>query len=874
MRSSPVGLPQHISLPATFLFLALAALPIAGCSCSEGFPAPDADEGGIAEAGVDAADANDGGIATETCGNAVFDEFEACEKNADNTVSPALRCICDDGNPCTLDGCLEGTSADDCTCVCDPDPPTLYNVVGTGTCNDGNPCTNDIAHCTDPSDTTCAATCSIASCDHVTVASCIPGCGNGVADPGETCESGVASLPSCNCNDGNACTDDFETGGMAATCTLSCMNTPKVGYRYSTCDDGLACTNDSGLLGTRDDQCRLPCQHDPNPGWDAMACSASLPACCIPQVQSSDLATCSSVCTCMPDPSFVTNNCIDSLPCTLNGMGTFNPNDPASNVTCDLTCAFPPDPAWIAMNCVPAHACITASPSLNTSAAWCNLNCNFHDTRTDADAPDPAVPFADTNCDSLDGNVADMIFVDGVAGTPSGPGTRAQPYRTINQGIVAAQGSGKHGIAIAKATYDERVVVVAGISLYGGYLNNAGTWTRSAAAGDMATITNTAGPSGGALETIVVTGINAITVIDRLKVRTGNTAQAGASVYAIRVFNSSAITLRNLDVVAGNAGGGTSSPQPAQAAQGGNGGNNGREPGAAGTNASCSTNTAGGTGGWGGANSGGCHPTDAMDGKGGNAPGYISCSSGGTGSNSGDCGSYGGAGSGGNGGLCGPVSTNGSAGSGAVAHGTVNGSGLWVPSSGGTGMPGTAGVGGAGGGGGGGAVWDDGRCNMGTAGGGGGGGAGGCGGSGGPGGGSGAGSFALFASNSTVSFYGGSFTGGVAGNGVSGAAGGLGGDGGQGGPVQGGGSCSVWPVTYRSGAGGQGGSGRQGGQGGQGGGGAGGVSSGGTLCNTTQVVESSAPAPSFFGGTKGNPAGGGADGVAGGLTSVTGTCQF
>lgn len=660
-------------------------------------------------------------------------------------------------------------------------------------------------------------------------------CGNGLFDELEQCDPNAASTDPrlrCDCDDGNNCTlDRCAAGTSVEDCTCVCENVLLANeYGVGHCNDGDACTNDTVECDSATDPrtpeacqqtCEIDCEHD------------TLPQ-CIPQCGNGVLdgnETCENHIPGVTPPGVPPCNCDDGDICT-EDVEVGNP------ATCTLTCTHAPN----------------------------------------GDVPDPAPPFVDSNCDDVDGDASDMIFVDGVNGTDQGPGTRAQPYRTIAQGIAAADDQSKHGVAVAKHTYQERVVMRAGISLYGGYLNDgAGNWTRTAASGDMSTIINMA-PSSGAPDTIFVGDLGTKTVIDRFKVRTGNTNEAARSVYAIRVVSSTHVVLRNLDVVAGNAGHGASASQPGQAPSGGDGGTNGRMPGPGGTNASCPVNTAGGSGGEGGSNSGGCDPNTGMQGKSGSAPGYISCAATGGGGGSGNCGSYGGADSGDSGGVCGVASATGGTGNGATSRGSVSAAGFWVPSTGGTGGAGAAGIGGAGGGGGGGAVWNDGRCNMGTAGGGGGGGAGGCGGAGGPGGGSGGGSFALFASGSSITFYGGSYRGGVAGNGAAGAPGGLGGNGGAGGAVQGGGSCSFWGVTYRSGAGGRGGDGRAGGNGGQGGGGAGGLSYGGFFCNTPQSTETyegvPAPSPMFFGGTKGNPSGGAADGLAGGTTSLSGACQF
>ena len=246
------------------------------------------------------------------CGNGFIDEFETCDP-AFQTDTLAFKCDCDDGNPCTIDRCREGTSADTCDCVCEHVDQS--NVVGIGTCNDSDACTNDVTACADPLDerssAECEAACAI-TCDHVRLPECIPGCGNGVADPGETCETDIlgrppTGLPPCTCDDGNACTLDIPSGN-AATCTLTCRHVDRTqigpespnardGYGYGHCDDKLVCTADSGADGDRDlDTCQLPCAHAPIAGWEATACN-DMNACTVDGFTQSDVSTCSVMCS-------------------------------------------------------------------------------------------------------------------------------------------------------------------------------------------------------------------------------------------------------------------------------------------------------------------------------------------------------------------------------------------------------------------------------------------------------------------------------------------------------------------------------------------------------------------------------------------------
>jgi MYXO-CTERM domain-containing protein len=206
------------------------------------------------------------------CGNGVLDPGETCD--------PPSTCPtgCDDGDACTTDtlggsattcdavcsnspivacqggdgccppGCNSGNDGD-CPANCgngvlDPgetcDPPTTCP---TG-CDDGDACTADSLG---GSATTCDARCSNlpivacqggdsccpAGCNSGSDGDCSANCGNGVLDPGETCDP-PTTCPT-GCDDGDACTAD-SLGGSAVTCDAVCSNFP-----IATCQGGDGC---------------------------------------------------------------------------------------------------------------------------------------------------------------------------------------------------------------------------------------------------------------------------------------------------------------------------------------------------------------------------------------------------------------------------------------------------------------------------------------------------------------------------------------------------------------------------------------------------------------------------------------------------------
>ncbi len=195
----------------------------------------------------------------------------------DVVYGPCDLAKCDDGNPCTNDGCAK-------TGVC-------TNVIRTGTCSDGDSCTeNDVCVagvCTG-SVLTCddKVTCTADACDktkgcvHLSggATTCDDGnvCTNDACDAkvgclhsantaacsdgnacsiGDTCESAacLSGNKKVNCDDANPCTDD-----MCDTATGTCSHAANNG----PCDDGNACTGEdtcspAGCVGAVDCACAI-----------------------------------------------------------------------------------------------------------------------------------------------------------------------------------------------------------------------------------------------------------------------------------------------------------------------------------------------------------------------------------------------------------------------------------------------------------------------------------------------------------------------------------------------------------------------------------------------------------------------------------------
>ena len=479
------------------------------------------------------------------------------------------------------------------------------------------------------------------------------------------------------------------------------------------------------------------------------------------------------------------------------------------------------------------------------------------------DLPDPLG--IDANCDGIDGEVGNSIFVT-KSGDDLNPGTRKLPKRTIQAGIEAARTLGKRDVLVATGVYSESLNLRLAVAVYGGYsADYARRDPRKQESAILAAPPTVAAPGG--VNAIDLIG-PATAIFDGFTVFGANVKTSGQSSYAVYVRNSNAAVRISNNVIVGGSGG--------KGGRGGDGtdGSDGAV-GSSGLDAldllvtynvadhlcSAANHSPGGIGGDGqcgglstDGGSGGLRACPGFDGDVTRLPLPEELGQDGTGP-AGPVVAGGGAGRdvfhqafqclgfatfGPVEGLAGDDGPNGDSGQSGFGCDDSDGSvisGQWIPSAGGDGGSGAAGAGGGGGGSGGGAYVHTSCTSKGFAadnlgGTGGGGGSGACGGTGGSSGTGGGGAFGIFIVFKTPALtlpaidgnqlVGG--TGGDGGDGGNAGTGGAGGPGALGGKA--GGDFNPPDPTYPAYEGGKGGNGGNGGNGGGGGGGCGGPSFG------------------------------------------------
>jgi hypothetical protein len=301
---------------------------------------------------------------------------------ADPDPAPAVSACppCDDGNPCTVDSCI------DLTQTCHHEPVS---------CDDGNSCTvdsciqeagggytcrNDVApdqaSCDDGNPCTGPDTCHSGACvgDPVAPESCDDGkpctfddvCDGGVckgtpSDPGSYCDdmNGCTLVDTCtadgNCvgralNAGDACDD-----GNLCTRNDRCSDSPAgiVCAGTTFCDDGNACTED------RCDAATGACSHSPVSCDDKNSCTADSCDAAAGRCQHENLTgSCDDRNGCTID-----DHCSDGV-CVGGGRRDCGPGSACIRWICEPSDPYGCEPQYTSDPCGPVDQC---------SASFCSL---------------------------------------------------------------------------------------------------------------------------------------------------------------------------------------------------------------------------------------------------------------------------------------------------------------------------------------------------------------------------------------------------------------------------------------------------------------------------------------------------------------------
>ena len=357
-----------------------------------------------------------------SCGNGVIEAGETCDTAIAVGAEGACRENCDDQIACTEDK-LVGSG---CNVTCISSPITVCRLDQKDGC-----CPN--------------------GCTSATDADCPVGCGNGVVETGETCDTAIAAgkegaCPSA-CDDQVACTVDRLAGGGCTVacshvsitscstvkdgcCPVGCNSTSdpdcpvgcgngvvdagetcdtaiadnQAGACVKGCDDNVACTADR-IVGSG---CTAECSHS-----KITTCSTVKDGCCPAGCNSQDDADCSPSCgdgVVSPDETCDTaiaagkagacpSSCDDRDSCT---------TDQLVGSKCSAQCAFAP----ISRCSSTSDACCPASCDANTDvdcAPVCGNGVVEHLERCDTKIPAGQKGACPTSCDDGKACTADRL---------------------------------------------------------------------------------------------------------------------------------------------------------------------------------------------------------------------------------------------------------------------------------------------------------------------------------------------------------------------------------------------------------------------------------------------------------------------------------
>ena len=237
------------------------------------------------------------------------------------------------------------------------------------------------------------------------------------------------------------------------------------------------------------------------------------------------------------------------------------------------------------------------------------------------DNPDPS--YVDSNCDGIDGDAAKGIFVAGGGTNSASCGTAYNtPCQTISYGIVRAVQTSRPNVYVQAGTYNEVIVLLNGVNVWGGYDFNWQRGPYSNAANKVIVNGQQDTTTGGDGEYMTVRAHDLIVpvTIDNLVLQ-GPTAQgiggaSGRDGHSSYVVHSKAATvsLTHVQLIAGSgaaggtggAGGNAANTGAFSFMNGGTGGNGAEQVdcdgasrgagGTAGTNSSCASSNGGGGG--------------------------------------------------------------------------------------------------------------------------------------------------------------------------------------------------------------------------------------------------------------------------------------
>ena len=180
------------------------------------------------------------------------------------------------------------------------------------------------------------------------------------------------------------------------------------------------------------------------------------------------------------------------------------------------------------------------------------------------DIPDPGL--LDMNCDGLDGDISDAVFV-APYGHDSFYGNITSPKRTIQAAINQAVSLGRSQVLVSEGEYTGSLSLADGISVHGRYTASGGDWTRHAVGQHRAQVLS---PDAIAVNAI---GLGAATKLVGLEIQAADPGPSEGASVVVFADESPGLTLADLSLTTGDGGAGAGG----SAGQSGASGNDGED---------------------------------------------------------------------------------------------------------------------------------------------------------------------------------------------------------------------------------------------------------------------------------------------------------
>lgn len=342
------------------------------------------------------------------------------------------------------------------------------------------------------------------------------------------CDAPTPESDVCNGKDDN-CDGVIDEDGGTVTCGVgACQRT------VAACSMGgaVTCTPADGgpeLCDAIDNDCDGMTDEDFPVQADPLNCGACGKVCMLPHATPKCETAICKVDTC--DTGW--DNCNNMDP---DGCEAMLSSDPNNCGMCGRVCSSANSvPSCVGGNC--QFVCAAGFIDLDLDPSnGCEYACTFMSA---TDLPD--LGFVDANCDGIDGELTNGIFVSPNGVDTNSGLTRAAPKRSLNSAVVALATSGKRDLYVAAGTYDEplELLGISGVNAAGQY--DPATWRRAM------TNTTTVRTGNPALKLDAVNNV----LVQGFRFEGGAGAGSTPSAYGAWVSESQGVKLEGLFVQAG-----------------------------------------------------------------------------------------------------------------------------------------------------------------------------------------------------------------------------------------------------------------------------------------------------------------------------------